>query len=170
MSPTHSTATPGTRAPSRRGAAPPDHQLPAEGDATAGRATSLGGLLRDLADDTRTLVRQEIELARMEVTRTAAGVAKDSAWIAAGVAIVAVGGLVLVVALALGLGALLGSYWLGTLITGAFLLLLGGLFAWKGVRDLRRRELAPTRTVSTIREDADWARDEARDFKQGLKE
>lgn len=179
MSATDSTPSPTTHAsddPSLRSAtkrartAAPDHQLPPGEGAFRRSGQGVGDLLRDLATDVGTLVRQEIELARLEITRTATGVAKDGAWIAVGAAIAAVGGLVLVVALALGLGALLGSYWLGTLITGVLLLLIGGLFAWKGLRDFRRRELAPTRTVATLREDADWARQEAEDFKQGIKE
>ena len=165
-----SDADAGSRAPTDRAAAGPDHQLPPAGAASGSRRTEIGGLLRSLAEDTGTLVRQEMDLAKMEVVHTAKTVAKDSAWIGIGGAIAGVGGLVLVVAMALGLGALLDSYWLGTLITGLFLLLVGALFAWKGIRDLRRQELAPTRTVRSLREDADWARAEAEDFKQGLKE
>lgn len=175
MSPTETSTSPATPVSPERtlgdATAAPNRQLPpADGRGRHTAAQGVGDLLRDLASDVGTLVRQEIELARMEVTSTATGVAKDGAWIAIGAGIAIVGGLVLVVALALGLGALLGSYWLGTLITGVLLLLLGGLFAWKGLRDFRRRELAPTRTVATLREDADWARREAEEFKQGLKE
>lgn len=163
--------SPGSKAPrpAASGRAEPDHQLPPAGGGTAGSArSSLGDLLRSLADDTQTLVRQEISLAKVEAARTAKRVAADSAWIAAGAGAIAVGGLCLVLALALGLGALLGSYWLGTLITGALLVVLGAAFAWKGVRDLRTTELAPRRTMETLREDADWARSEVRDFKDEL--
>lgn len=156
----------------------PDHQLPpgpAEG-ARRGGGRGRGGqgepgivdLIRSLADDVGTLVRQEIDLAKMEMARTARRLAADSAWIAAGAAIAAVGVLCLIVAMALGLGALLGSYWLGTLITGLFLVLLGGGLAFKGARDLQKQTLVPTQTKASLREDAQWARDKARDFKQGL--
>lgn len=157
-------ATPDTRStPSRRPDADAGHQLP------PGRGEpGLGTLFRSLGEDMGVLVRQEIELAKAEAGHTAKRVAKDSAWIGTGAAIAGVGGLCLVLALALGLGALLGSYWLGTLITGAVLVLAGGLFAWKGVRDLQRGGLAPKRTVETVREDVDWARREVRDFKDEL--
>lgn len=163
----------GGRSPTRWGRTAPDHQLhPGSsedlGDAGPESRTGLGTLLRSLGDDMGTLVRQEIRLAKAEAARTAKRVASDSAWIGAGAAIVAVGGLCLVLAMALGLGALLGSYWLGTLITGAVLVLGGALAAWKGVRDLRRGDLAPRRTVETVREDVEWARREARDFKEEL--
>lgn len=158
----------------------PERQLPpAEGDG-AGRATGgsrapeglektgLVALLRDLADDTRTLVQQEIELAKMEATRTAKRLAVDGAWIGAGAALIAVGGLCLVLALALGLGALLDSYWLGTLITGGLLFLVGGLMAWKGLRDLGSGGFTPDHTVESLHEDKEWAQREVDDFKRGI--
>ena len=158
--------TPSTRIPSRPRTGP-DHQLPPAGG-TDDRAPGLSGLLRDLLTDTQTLFRQEIELARLETTRTAKRLAIDSAWIAAGVAVAAVGGLCLVFALALGLGSLLGSYWLGTLITGLLLLVIGGIVAWRGIGSLKREKLAPEHTVDSVREDAEWARQELREFKQEL--
>ena len=152
--------------------APPDHRLPpGRGEAPGGgdgTGPGLGTLLRSLGEDMGVLVRQEIALAKAEAGNTAKRLARDSAWIGTGAAIAAVGGLCLVVALALGLGALLGSYWLGTLITGLLLVIVGALFAWKGVRDLRKGKLGPTRTIETVREDMDWARREARDFKEEL--
>lgn len=158
----------------------PERQLPpGEGDGAGARArgssvpedlekTGLVALLRDLAEDSRILVQQEIELAKMEVAATARRVAVDSAWIGAGVAIIAVAGLCLVLALALGLGALLDSYWLGTLITGGVLLLIGSLLAWKGVRDLTSGGFAPRDTVESLQEDREWAQREVDDFKQGI--
>lgn len=166
---TEATPTPRWRA------ARPDHQLPpGRGESARGPAPDdgsgpgLGTLLRSLGEDMGTLVRQEIRLAKAEAGHTARRVAADSAWIGAGAVIAAVGGVCLVVALALGLGALLDSYWLGTLITGALLVLIGAIAAWKGVRDLQRGEFAPTRTVETLRDDAEWARREALDLKEEL--
>jgi hypothetical protein len=155
----------------------PGHQLPAAGDGREeamgdgdhGR-TGVGQLIRDLAEDTRTLVQQEIELAKLEVTNGVKRVVKDSAWIGAGAVIVLVGGLCLVVALALGLGALLGSYWLGTLITGLVLLIAGALVAWKGIGDLKKGGLLPTGSVESLQEDKSWAQKEVEDFRQGFTE
>lgn len=150
--------------------APPERQLPPgrpdeNGDS---RGSGIIGLLRSLGEDMGTLVRQEIQLAKAEASRTAKRLAADSVWIGAGATIAAVGGLCLVLAMALGLGALLGSYWLGTLITGLVLVLGGALVAWKGVRDLRSGDLKPTRTIETVREDVAWAKREAKGFKDEL--
>jgi hypothetical protein len=127
-------------------------------------------LFRELADDTRTLVQQEIELVRLEVAHSTRRVAVDGAWISAGAVIITVGLVCLALALALGLGALLDSYWLGTLITAAVFLLAGGLFAWRGIRDLTAGGLMPTGPVRSLREDRDWARRELDELKQGLTE
>ena len=158
----------------RRRTMDPGHQLPDRTTSTGPvpehlQKTTVVGLIRELAEDTRTLVQQEIELAKMEVAHTVKRLVVDSAWIGAGVAVIAVGGLCLVLALALGLGALLDSYWLGTLITGGILFLLGALFAWKGVRDLKKGGFAPSATSASLQEDKAWAQQEMEDFKDGIK-
>jgi hypothetical protein len=166
-------AADGTAGPGRLRTVTPDHQLPpgrgrgVHGDTTNGRGGLLD-LVRSLAEDVGVLVRQEIDLAKMEVGHTARRLAADSAWIATGAAVAAVGGLCLVVALALGLGVLLGSYWLGTLITGVVLMALGGAFAFKGLRDLRKQKLVPRETTESLRQDAHWAREEASEFKERI--
>lgn len=152
----------------RRVRTEPERQLPPGPGEGSVPSSGLVGLLRDLAEDTRILVQQEIQLAKVEATRTGKRLVVDSAWIGAGALVLAVGGLCLVIALALGLGALLGSYWLGTLITGGILFLVGALMAWKGVRDLKSGGFAPTATVETLQEDRDWAKREADDFKRGI--
>lgn len=156
------------RTPTRPRVQDPDHQLPpGRGDGEAPRR-GIGELIRDLADDTRTLIRQEIDLAKMEVSRTVKGFALDGVWIAVGSLVAALGVICLVLAMALGLGELLDSHWLGTLITGTFLLLLAGLVIWKGARGMSRRDPRPTRTIASLREDADWAKQELDEFRTEL--
>ena len=138
--------------------------VPADG------AEGLGRLLKDLVEDTRTLVQQEIELVRMEVGRSFKRLAIDGAWIWAGAVVVTVGLLCLALALALGLGALLDSYWLGALITGGVFFLIGAVLAWWGVRDLRSGGLLPTNPLESLQENRDWARRELDELKQGITE
>lgn len=127
-------------------------------------------LLKDLAEDTRTLVQQEIELVRLEVGHSLKRITKDGAWIWAGAVVVTVGLICLALALALGLGALLDSYWLGALITGGAFLLLGALVAWRGIRDLKSGGLLPSNPLESLDENRDWARDELEQLKQGITE
>jgi hypothetical protein len=159
--------------PDRWRAVDPDHQLPPPRpgrryDASTDLEPGLIPLIRSLASDTATLVRQEVDLAKSEIEHAARRVVADSAWIATGAAIAAVGALCLVLAMALGLGALLGSYWLGTLITGLLLVLVGGGFLYKGVRDLRKQQFLPRRTAESLKQDARWAKEEVQDLKQRL--
>ncbi len=162
--------------------ASPEPTLPAEGpqhpapDAPPpalddrGDRAGVAQLIRDLADDTRTLVQQEIELVRLETGASIKRVAVDAGWIWAGGVVLTVGGICLAVALALGLGVLLNSYWLGALITGAVLLLVGGLLAWRGVRDLRAGGLLPGGTLASLKQSRDWAQEELDELKRGLTE
>ncbi|MFO7892455.1 MAG: phage holin family protein [Longimicrobiales bacterium] len=133
-------------------------------------APGLVRLLKDLADDTRTLVQQEIELARLEVAQSTKRIAVDGGWIWAGAVVLTVGLICLALALALGLGALLDSYWLGALITGAVFLLIGALLAWRGIRDLTSGGLLPTNPLESLQEDRDWAKRELDELKQGITE
>ncbi|MDX1673661.1 MAG: phage holin family protein [Longimicrobiales bacterium] len=139
-------------------------RVPSEG------GDGLGRLLKDLMEDTRTLVQQEIELVRMEVGRSFRRLAVDGAWIWAGAVVLTVGLLCLALALALGLGALLDSYWLGALITGGTFLLVGAILAWRGVRDLRSGGLLPSNPLESLQENREWARRELNELKQGITE
>ena len=127
-------------------------------------------LIRDLAEDTRTLVEQEIELVRLETGASIKRVAVDAGWIWAGGVVLTVGGICLALALALGIGALLDSYWLGALITGSVFLVLGGVLAWRGIRDLRAGGLLPGGTLASLRKSRDWAQSELDELKKGLTE
>ena len=134
------------------------------------RSAGFVQLLKDLGDDIRTLIQQEIELARLEVGQSAKRVAVDGAWIWAGAVVLTVGLICLALALALGIGALLDSYWLGALATGGVFLLIGALLAWRGIRDLTAGGLLPTNPLDSWKENRDWARQEMDDLKQGISE
>jgi hypothetical protein len=120
----------------------------------------MGTLLRDLAEGSATLVRQEVRLAKIEFTGLLRAVG-------AGTAEVAVGGvLVLVGALALFSGIILlagdqwlrDRYWLAALIVTV---VLGVVAAWmmkRGSALLSPARLAPDETVETLKEDKEWLR------------
>src|SRR6266705_4801155 len=89
---------------------------------------SIGGLIRGILTDMRTLIREEIALARVEI-REQAGRAKAAA-LSFGIAVAALafGGIFLLVAVALGIAYLLGwPAWTGFLIVAA-VLCIGGFF------------------------------------------
>lgn len=124
-------------------------------------------LLRELADESASLVRQEVNLARLEMKETAAAFAKDAVrlGIAAGLAVA--GGLALTAFLVLVIGNLLnGAYWAGALIVGVVFLLIGGLMAKSAVNDMKKIDVRPEQTIETLGEDKRWLQREARDFRR----
>src|SRR5215212_9874987 len=87
---------------------------------------SLGGLIRGILMDLRTLIREEIALARVEIGEqaTRARAAAMSFGIAAGALML--GGIFLLIALAVGIADLLHwPVWTGFLIVAALLAIIG---------------------------------------------
>lgn len=122
---------------------------------------SVGGLFGDLAREASRLFRQEMALAKAEIASKLGQVGLGAGEIAAG-GIIAFGGyLALLAAAILGLSYVLAP-WLSALIVGIVAILLGGLVMLKGKRDVEPQTLVPDRTIRTLREDAEWAREQMR--------
>jgi hypothetical protein len=118
---------------------------------------SIGGLLRGILMDIRTLIREEIELARVEI-REQAGRARAAAvsFVIAAVAL-ACGGVLLLVALATGIADLLNwPVWSGFLIMAVLLSLVGVVTLSSGRSQLRKIHAVPEETVSTLKENSEW--------------
>ena len=136
---------------------------PHNGDGTLrGEDVPLSQLLRELANDGRRLVRDEIDLAKLELRQTARSTAVDGALMGGGALVGAFGAACLVAALVIGGGILLGSYGLSALIVGLLLVAGGGLAVMTGLRRLRSERITPEKTVESLREDVAWVGDEMR--------
>jgi uncharacterized membrane protein YqjE len=116
-------------------------------------------LLHDLVEESTTLIRDEFKLAKIEVAEMATAIRRGTAFVAAGASLALLGTL----ALFTGIVLLVGDQWLpADLYWVAALLVLvitGGLAAWlvkRGMSLLSPSELAPTETVTTLREDKEW--------------
>jgi high-affinity Fe2+/Pb2+ permease len=71
------------------------------------------------------------------------------------------GGLALVAALILAVRDLANiSLALSALIVGAVLAIVGYVMLQKGVKELKRVDLAPRRTVETLKDDVQWAKEQ----------
>lgn len=119
---------------------------------------SLGELFSDLARETSTLVRQEVELAKTEMTQKATKVGKDIGFLVVGGAVAYAGFLALVAAVAIGLGQLGMPWWLATLLVALLVGGVGALLVMKGLNALKQASLAPERTMATLKEDVEWAK------------
>lgn len=138
------------------------------GTAGAGEP-SLGELLKRLTGDTAELVRQEAALAKAELREAGSVLAADGAKIGVAVGLALAGVLSLTAFLVLALGRLLdGAFWLSALLVGLALLAVGGVLARNAIQDVKRRGLAPRRTIATLRDDQAWAAREARDLRHDL--
>jgi len=119
---------------------------------------SLGELFAELTRETSTLVRQEVTLAKTEMTQKASQVGKDVGFMAAGGAVLYAGLLALIAAVILGLTALGLPAWLSALLVGVVVAAVGGFLVQRGLEALRRANLAPQQTINTLKEDAEWAK------------
>ena len=120
---------------------------------------SFATLLHELVEESTGLVRDEFRLAKIEISEMARGIGKGTGFIATGAVLALLGTL----ALLTGIVLLVGDQWLpADLYWVAALLVLvitGGLAAWlakRGMSLLSPSELAPDETVTTLREDKEW--------------
>lgn len=131
---------------------------------------SVRELIRNLADNSANLVRQEVNLAKLEVKETANALMRDVAKLGIALGFAAAGGLALTAFLILVIGDLLdGAYWAGALIVGGLFVLIGGVLAIRAINDLKKRDMKPDETLRTLREDKRWAQREAQEFKRELR-
>ena len=136
--------------------------------ATAVEEPSLGELFRQLADDSSSLIKQEINLAKTELKETVSQAVRDAVWIPVWGAVALVGSLVLVTFLVLLIGDLLNNYWLAALIVGVVFTGLGGLMAMSSLNRLKSLNMKPETTIRTLEQDKRWAKEEAEDFKRHI--
>ena len=152
---------------------PHDREIPI-GDAgitrtDRGGEPSIGELVSRLTNQTGVLIRQEIALAKVELRETGATLARDTAKAGAGVAIAWAGMLALTAGLIVGLAELFDNYWLAALIVGAVYVIAGWMLAKGAIADVKRNGLGPKQTLETLRDDADWAKEQSRSIGDNLK-
>jgi uncharacterized membrane protein YqjE len=118
----------------------------------------LGVLLRDLAEGSSSLIRQEIRLARLELTELLGALATGAALVVAGSVTALLGALAVMIGLIL-LAAdqwLRDRYWLAALIVFVISGALALVFKSRGMALFSPKQLAPEQTVATLKEDRAW--------------
>jgi len=119
----------------------------------------IGTLLRDLAEGSATLVRDEVRLAKIEIGDVVAGIGRGTVFVAGGAVFLLLGGLSLIAGIVLLIGDQwlpADRYWLAALI---ILLITAGLAVWlakHGMSLVSASRLAPNETVTTLKEDKEW--------------
>jgi len=123
---------------------------------------SLGELFAELARESSTLVRQEIDLAKAELTSKASGAAKDIGLVAAGGFVAYAGFLGVLAAIVIALAAAGLPWWLSALLVGAVVIGVGYFLIQKGLSALKHEDLAPRQTIESIKDDTRWAKEQVR--------
>ncbi len=122
---------------------------------------SLGDLFADLAQDTSSLVRQELHLAGSEIGERASRVGKDLGMLIAGGALLLAGLLAVIATLILALGALGLPTWLAALIVSVVFLGVGFALIARARSALKNADLIPRHTMETLKEDQEWIKEQA---------
>lgn len=122
---------------------------------------SIGELFGQLTQDMTLLFRQELQLARTEMSDKVSHVTSNLVSVLAGGFVAYIGGLALVAALILGLHELANiSPWVSALIVGALFAIAGYVILNRGLKELKRVDLAPRRTVESLKDDVQWAKEQ----------
>jgi uncharacterized membrane protein len=122
---------------------------------------SIGELFGQLSQDMTLLVRQEIQLARTEMSDKISRLTSNLISVGAGGFVAYLGGLALVAAVILALRDLANiSLAVSALIVGAVLAIIGWVMLQRGLKEMKRVDLAPRRTVETLKDDVQWAKEQ----------
>ena len=118
---------------------------------------SVPEILENIASNLTQLIQAEFRLAKGELKEGAEKVAAPGATLGAGVvlAFYGLGFLLLAAVYAL---SLLMAAWLATLIVGSVLLVAAGILIGAGGMKLKRMNLSPDKTIRTLEEDVQWAK------------
>ncbi len=120
---------------------------------------SIGELFAELAGETSTLVRQEVALAKTELTQKATRAGKQIGFLVIGGAIAYAALLALMAAAIIGLAEVIPA-WGAALLVGAVSAAVAAWLITKALHALRETELTPRQTIETLKEDAQWMKDQ----------
>lgn len=126
------------------------------------REHSIGELVKDLASETSTLVRQEIDLAKAEMTDRGKRAGKGVGMLAAGaaVALLALGALTACLIAVLDLAM---PTWAAALIVTAVYAAIAGALLMSGRNQVREAAPPiPEQTIDSVKEDVQWAKTRTR--------
>jgi len=120
---------------------------------------SLGDLFSELAADTGTLVRQEVALAQTELTQKAASVGKNVGFLVVGGAVGYAALLAILAAVVIGLANFVPA-WAAALIVGAAVGIVAFVLVSSALKALQKTDLTPRQTVESLKEDAEWLKNQ----------
>jgi flagellar motor component MotA len=126
---------------------------------------SLPHLIKELRDETTTLMRQEVSLAKAELKENASHLTSHALQIAVGGFVAYAGVIVLLIGIGHLLGALLTragldpdvAAWLAPTLVGLIIALVGWGMLSRAKKALAHDDIMPRRTIDSLRTNKDWA-------------
>jgi hypothetical protein len=120
---------------------------------------SLGELFSELAAETGTLVRQEVALAQAEVTAKATRVGKNVGYLAVGGAVGYAAMLSILTGVVLGLSYFMPA-WIAAVLVGLLVGAVAFFVISSALEELKNTNLKPEESVESIKEDAQWLKNQ----------
>jgi uncharacterized membrane protein YqjE len=118
---------------------------------------SVPEILEDIASNLTQIVQAEFRLAKTELKEGAEKAAVPGATLGAGL-VLAFNGLGFLLLAAVYALSLVMAGWLATLIVGGVLMVAAGILIGAGGTKLKRANLAPGKTIRTLEENVQWAK------------
>lgn len=135
---------------------------------------SIGSLIREIGDESSQLIREEIQLAKAEMREKVEVYERNGVKMAIGGALLVGALFVLLVAINRGLTVLFDEFmavevavWLAPLVLAAVIGLVGWSMVQNAQKEMKREGLTPKRTMKTLREETTWAKQQAREVRNG---
>lgn len=116
---------------------------------------STGEIVQDIINNTREIIRSELQLAKTEIADKGKRAGKAAGMLAAGGAIAAVAALLIVVTCVAALSIVM-PLWAASLIMAALLGVVGGGMMLVGRQRMKQTSMVPERTISSLKEDVQW--------------
>ena len=123
---------------------------------------TIGQLFGDLSRQLSTLIHQEIALARAEVASRIGSAGRGAAMVGLGGALGYAALLTFLAAVTLFLVDAGLAPWVAALVVALVTAAVGGAIALYGRDQLARTDLTPRRTIETLRDDAEWAKEQVK--------
>jgi uncharacterized membrane protein YqjE len=120
---------------------------------------SIGELFSELANESALLIRQEVALAKVELTQKANRVGRNVGYLVLGGA-VAYGALLALLATIIILLASVMAWWIAALVVAVLVGIIAAVLISKAWAALKNTDVAPRQTVETLKEDAQWAKEQ----------
>jgi phosphate/sulfate permease len=127
---------------------------------------SIGQLLKELTQESSTLLKQEVNLAKTEMSEKASRVGANLGAVAVGGSVALLGAIALLLAAVYGLTSILNNFmnqevavWLAPLIVGGILAAVGYSLIKKALATLKQESITPQRTTQSLQENKEWLKE-----------